>query len=110
MSGRVVRKGEPLPLDERLAAAKAAYVQVGFDQLTSDGNSTGFGARAIAEPDGTFQVRSLPPGRYRVSVQYNDGKNDDALRGRFGTSNSPLTLEVGSAAIEGHIIDVGTGR
>lgn len=111
VSGQVLKNGEPLPLDERLAAASAAYVQLGFQQLGANGGAEGGGGTTvIASPDGTFTARGLAPGRYRVSVQHNDGKTEDALRGRFGPTNSPLEIEVGTTPIENHMIDVGVKK
>ncbi|MDA1041528.1 MAG: hypothetical protein O3A37_14745 [Planctomycetota bacterium] len=111
VSGRVLSNGQPLPLDERLAAASAAYVQIGFQRLGADGVAEGGdGTVVVASPDGAFTARGLPAGRYRVSVQHNDGTTEDALGGRFGPTNSPLEIEVGQTPLEQHVIDVGAER
>jgi hypothetical protein len=107
--GRVVRDGEPLPLDERLAGAGAAYVQVGFQRIEG-ADRFGDATTLIAAPDGTFVVPGLLPGRYRVTVEYFNGEPNDLLSGRFGTANSPLTFEMGDSAVENHVIDVGGRR
>lgn len=106
--GRVVRDGQPLPLDERLAAAAAAYVRVGFQRLEADGG-LGNGTAVLAAPDGTFAVPALPPGRYRVSVEHCDGHTNDLLGGRFDSDRSALEIEVGDTPITDHVIDVGGG-
>lgn len=92
-SGRVTKGGAPLPLDPELAASGAASVPVTFFRLLDDGG-VGGSQSVIAAPDGTFKMSLPGVGRYRVAVEHFNGGPEDLLRGRFGSQNSPIVIEV----------------
>jgi hypothetical protein len=95
VKGKVTDGGKPLALDPKLAAAKAASVQVRF--LPADESGKGTSATAFADPDGTFEVTGgLPKGKYRIAVMYYDGSagGGDKLGGKFDERNSPIVREI----------------
>lgn len=98
--GKVTKDDKPLPLDPKLAAAKAARVELRFFRL--DGKEANLSQTAFAEPDGAFEVPGgLPAGKYRISVKHFDGGSDDELKGKFGEKNSPIEREIsGETEIE----------
>lgn len=94
VSGRVVSKGEPLPLDPVLAQAMAAYVRVGFIRLGDDGQGVLSSNSVPAAVDGSFTVPRLAAGHYRVTVEHFNGGANDLLKGRFLDMNSPIEIDV----------------
>jgi len=98
--GKVTNDGKPLQLDPKLAAAKAARVELRFFRL--DGGEANLSQTAFAEPDGAFEVPGgLPAGKYRISVTHFAGGSDDELKGKFGEKNSPIEREIsGETEIE----------
>ena len=107
VTGKITKGGQPLHLDPKMAAAKAARVEVRFIRL--DGKDANFSATAFAEPDGTFAVTGgLPAGKYRVSVKHFDGGMNDELKGKFGEQNSPIERDVaGDTVIDVELDDEG---
>ncbi len=57
--------------------------------------------------DGSFTIRNVPPGQYKVCVTWNNNPavNDDALHGRFSFENSKITFE----ATEGEELEIEVG-
>lgn len=100
VSGKITDNGKPLHLDPKLAAAKAARVELRFFRL--DGQQANVSQTAFAEPDGSFEVPGgLPAGKYRISVKHFDGGSEDELKDKFGEKNSPIEREIsGETEIE----------
>ena len=92
IGGRIVKGGQPLPLDPNLAQSGAASVQVGFFQLVDGG--FGGSQSVVIGPDGTFKTFLPGPGRYRVAIEHYNGGADDLLRGRFSGEKSPIEIDV----------------
>lgn len=86
VSGKVVRGGNPLPLDPAQAAAKAAFVLVKFVRAKGD-----YSQSAFANPDGTFTT-SLPPGKYDVQITHM-GPGGDQLKGKFNDRKGPAKIQ-----------------
>lgn len=93
VDGRVVNAGEPLALDAALAEVGAASVRVSFVRLV-EGGGFGESQTVVAAPDGTFRGSLPGPGRYRVGVEHYNGDPQDLLKGRFGSENSPIELDI----------------
>jgi hypothetical protein len=91
VSGRVLRDGQPLPLDPALANAKVALVRLTFYRF--DGDSM-LGSQSVEiGPDGTFTVPRLKPGTYKIGVEHFNGGND-LLKGAFLDMNTPIKLDL----------------
>lgn len=86
VSGKVVRGGNPLPLDPAQAAAKAAFVLVKFVRDKGD-----YSQSAFANPDGTFTT-TLPPGKYGVQITHM-GAGGDQLKGKFNDRKGKAKIE-----------------
>jgi len=80
VNGKVVRGGNPLPLDPAQAAAKAAFVRLEFVRDKGDAKNSAF-----ANPDGTFSVK-LPKGKYGIQIVHM-GAGGDQLQGKFNNQN-----------------------
>jgi len=102
VSGRVLRDGQPLPLDPVLAKAKAAVVRLVFYRF--EGNSMSGSSSVEVGPDGTFKVSRLKPGSYKVGVEHFNG-GSDLLKGAFLDTNTPIKLDL-SADKTGFDIDL----
>ena len=91
VSGRVLRDGQPLPLDPALAAAKVASVRLTFYRFEGDSM---LGSTAVdIGPDGTFTVPRLKPGTYKIGVEHFNGGND-LLKGAFLDGNTPIRIDL----------------
>lgn len=93
VKGKVTNKGQPLLLDPKLAAVKAARVELRFTRIGGgqEGMPTA-SETAFAQPDGTFQAK-LPAGKYRIGVKHING-GDDELKGKFDERKSPIEREI----------------
>ena len=93
ISGKILRGGNPLPLDPVMAAAKAASVNVKFVRTDGSGGAD-FSNSAFADESGVFTIK-LPKGKYRVSVVHMNGRQPgDNLQGKFGDRKSKIEQEV----------------
>jgi hypothetical protein len=102
VSGRVLRDGQPLPLDPVLAKAKAATVRLTFYRFEGDSMS---GSSAVeVGPEGTFTVSRLKPGSYKIGVEHFNG-GSDLLKGAFLDMSTPIKLDL-SADKTGFDIDL----
>jgi hypothetical protein len=91
ISGKILRGGNPLPLDPVMAAAKAASVNIKF--IRTDGSDgANFSESAFADETGAFSVK-LPKGKYRISVIHMNGRGD-GLQGKFGDRKSTIEKEI----------------
>ena len=91
ISGKILRGGNPLPLDPVMAAAAAASVTIKF--IRSDGSDgANFSETVFADETGAFSVK-LPKGKYRVSVIHMNGRGD-GLQGKFGDRKSKIEKEI----------------
>lgn len=86
VSGKVVRGGNPLPLDPAQAAAKAAFVMVKFVRDQGDYSNSAF-----CNTDGTFTV-TLPKGKYGVQITHM-GQGGDQLQGKFSDRKAKARIE-----------------
>jgi len=91
VSGRVLRDGQPLPLDPALAQAKAASVRLTFYRF-EDKSMLGSSTVEIG-PEGTFTLPRLKPGKYKIGVEHFNGGND-LLKGAFLDTNTPIELDL----------------
>ncbi len=92
VSGKILRGGNPLPLDPVMAKAKAAMVNVKF--IRTDGSSADFSQTAFADEAGAFST-TIPKGKYRVSVVHMNGRQPgDNLQGKFGERQSKIEKEI----------------
>jgi hypothetical protein len=93
ISGKILRGGNPLPLDPVMAAAKAASVNVKFVRTDASGGAD-FSNSAFADETGAFTIK-LPKGKYRVSIAHMNGRQPgDNLQGKFGDRKSKIEQEV----------------
>jgi hypothetical protein len=102
VSGRVLRDGQPLPLDPVLANAKAALVRLTFYRF--DGDKLLGSSSVEIGPDGTFTIPRLKPGTYKIGVEHMNG-GPDLLKGAFLDMNTPIKLDL-SADKTGFDIDL----
>ena len=86
VSGKVVRGGNPLPLDPAQAASKAAFVMVKFVRGEGDYSNSAF-----ANVDGTFST-TLPKGKYGVQITHM-GPGGDQLKGKFSDRKAKALIE-----------------
>lgn len=86
VNGKVVRGGNPLPLDPAQAAAKAAFVKLEFVRDKGDHKESAF-----ANVDGTFSVK-LPKGKYGVQIVHM-GPGGDQLQGKFNDRKGKAKIE-----------------
>jgi len=91
VSGKIVRGGNPLPLDPVMAAAKAASVNVKFVRIDGSGGAD-FSNTVFADELGAFTI-NIPKGKYRVSVVHMNGRGD-GLQGKFSERKSKIEQEV----------------
>ena len=93
ISGKILRGGNPLPLDPVMAAAKAASVNIKF--IRTDGSDgANLSESAFADETGAFTIK-LPKGKYRVSVVHMNGRQPgDNLQGKFSDRKSKIEQEV----------------
>ncbi len=93
ISGKILRGGNPLPLDPVMAAAKAASVNVKFVR-TDGSDGANFSESAFADESGAFSVK-LPNGKYRVSIVHMNGRQPgDNLQGKYGERKSKIEKEI----------------
>ena len=86
VSGKVVRGGNPLPLDPAQAASKAAFVMVKFVRDQGDYSNSAF-----CNTDGTFSI-TLPKGKYGVQITHM-GPGGDQLKGKFADRKAKALIE-----------------
>jgi hypothetical protein len=93
ISGKILRGGNPLPLDPVMAAAKAASVNIKF--IRTDGSDgANFSESAFADETGAFSVK-LPKGKYRISIVHTNGRQPgDNLQGKFSDRKSKIEKEI----------------
>ena len=94
VTGKIIRDGQPLPLDPARAAAAADYVQLSFQKLGENDAVTFMNSTAVTNIEGVFTIKSLEPGTYRICVEHMTEGND-ALGGRFATK-SPIKIDIES--------------
>ena len=93
ISGKILRGGNPLPLDPVMAAAKAASVNIKFVRTDGSGGAD-HSESAFADESGAFTIK-LPKGKYRVSVAHMNGRQPgDNLQGKFGERKSKIEKEI----------------
>jgi hypothetical protein len=105
VKGKVTSAGQTILLDEKLAAAKAARLQLRFLRV-DEKSGANFSETAFAEPDGTFKAR-LPKGKYRIAVGYYPDGREDKLGGKFDERNSKILRDV---TTEGQGIDLDVSK
>jgi hypothetical protein len=97
--GRILKDGQPFRPDE------GDVVRVMFVPIPADGGrATDFHMAEFNATDGTFRaagkdLKGIPPGKYRVTVEHLR-KKKDLLKGAFDAENSPIIREINSTAEE----------
>jgi len=90
VKGKVLNKGAPLAV----ARAGVQVTLVPVDPQTSSSNRVG-----RAEPDGSFTIEDVPPGKYRVAVeQFDPTPMVDKLGGAFSPAKTKIVREVDGKA------------
>ena len=93
VSGKVLRGGNPLPLDPVMAKAKAAMVNIKFIRIDGSGGAD-FSNTAFADESGAFST-TIPKGKYRVGVVHINGRQPgDLLQGKFSERQSKIEKEI----------------
>ena len=93
VSGKILRGGNPLPLDPVMAKAKAAMVNIKFVRVDGSGGAD-FSNTAFADESGAFST-TIPKGKYRISVVHMNGRQPgDNLQGKFGERQSKIEKEI----------------
>jgi hypothetical protein len=103
--GRLLQDGQPLSVPNQ--SVGAGMVQVALVPIDKPGEPE----RALAKPDGTFQVvgsgKGLASGHYKLAVfQRDHGMESDQLKGAFNEKNTPITVELPASKV-GSQIDLG---
>ena len=92
VTGHILRGGKPLPLSKTGVVQITLMPDVGPDQ-----EYTTYVGRC--EPDGSFKIEDVPPGRYRIGIEHLDpSPQDDQLRGAFRAENSKIVREIDGKA------------
>ena len=101
--GKVVNKGQPLQLKNKLPLGRVAVNFIPVDeQHQRNGDPQG---AVVDQETGSFEVKGndnngIPPGKYRITVEQYDPMPTDVLKGAFGETRSPIIREVkGSESI-----------
>lgn len=94
VTGKIVKEGQPLPLDPARAAVAADYVQLSFQRLGENDTVAFMNSTVVTNVEGVFTIKSLEPGTYRICVEHMTEGND-ALGGRFATK-SPIRIDIES--------------
>lgn len=78
-------------VDPLLVKGAAAFVQLTFFRY--EGDSMLRGTSVDIGPEGTFTVRRLEPGTYKIGIEHFNGGND-LLEGAFLDTNTPISLDL----------------
>ena len=92
VTGSVTRGGQPLPV------SKTGYVQIML--LPDVGADEQYTTRVgRCEPDGTFQIPEVPPGKYRIGVeQFDPNPQIDKFNGAFRAGDSKIIRDIDGKA------------
>jgi hypothetical protein len=93
LQGRILKGGAAIPLDPALVEVAAAFVSVEMQRCDEAGTLV-FTTSVQTTPDGTFEVRGLEPGTYKIGVTCRDGSPDELFRGRLATERSGISIDV----------------
>lgn len=92
VTGSVLRGGKPLPLSKTGVVQVTLMPDVGPD----DPYTTYIGR---CEPDGSFKIEEVPPGRYKIGIEHLDpSPQDDQLRGNFRAEHGKIIREIDGKA------------
>lgn len=96
VTGKVHKGGKPLPVGKD-CLLEVTFVPHGDG---AEGNSVEpYRTADGVYEDGTFKVRDLPPGKYRVTVELRDpSATKDLLGGAYTAKNSPFLRDVAAGA------------
>jgi hypothetical protein len=100
--GKLLKGGQPLSVPNQ--AVGAGMVQVALIPADKPGEPE----RALAKPDGTFQVvgsgKGLAAGRYKLAVfQRDHGMESDQLAGAFNEKSTPIIVELPASKVGGQV-------
>lgn len=93
LQGRILKGGAAIPLDPALVEVAAAFVTVDVQRFDEAGTLV-FTTSAQTAPDGSFEVRGLEPGTYKIGVTCCDGSPDELFRGRLAAERSGISFDV----------------
>jgi hypothetical protein len=88
ITGKVVRDGKPIPL------SPTGVIQVTLTPDVAPGTPfTPYIARC--EPDGSFMVPEIKPGKYKIAVEQLDpDPQTDKLEGAFSKAKTPIVRDI----------------
>jgi hypothetical protein len=89
VTGKVTKGGTPL-------ASTTGHVQVKLIPADAKANYTTY--PAIANPDGTFEIPDITPGKYKVAVEQQDTPMSDGLGGAFNDQNTRIVRDIDGKA------------
>ena len=86
--GQLLKKGQPLQI------ANGVFTQMVFYPATETKDLKTYTTySAMLNPDGTFEVVSIPPGKYLIALELL-GNSGDLCKGLFMKQNSKLIRDV----------------
>lgn len=86
VTGKVTSGGQPL-------VSKTGHVQVTLIPAEPGANYSTYPA-SPANPDGTFEILNVPPGKYKVAVEQLDTPQSDALKGAFNAQKTKIIRDI----------------
>jgi len=91
VKGQIVRNGQPLPAGPKTILEVVLHP---LEPNAEDGGMTSFPAEVESYTEGTFLVRQIPAGQYKVSLRQYDPFGPDKLKEAYLESNTPLRVEI----------------
>jgi hypothetical protein len=93
ITGKVVKNGEPLKVSDK------GEIRVKFYSQNMEEETSRIRPAIYNASDGTFQVKDIPVGKYRITVEQIDpmpSNKNDKLQHAFDNKNSPIIRDVES--------------
>ena len=90
VTGKVTNAGQPL-------ATHTGHVQVMLVPDVAPGTPS-TNIPAIVNPDGSFAIDDVPPGKYKVAVEQQDTPMSDGLGGLFNDQNTKIVRDIDGKA------------
>src|SRR5437588_8605376 len=89
VTGKVTKAGTPL-------VSTTGHVQVKLLPAEAKENYTTY--PAVVNPDGTFEIPDVPPGKYKVAVEQQDTPMSDGLGGMFNDQSTKIVRDIDGRA------------